>query len=97
MIIEKRNNFFGMVTKIGEIRIKASDNDKNFKRITIEMDYDSIIIIERFLKHTPELGYSNVEHYLEELLRIKANEISEQGKLRNGNKKMIKPGIKKKR
>ena len=52
--------------------------DEKFKVISVEVDYDSVGIIEKLIKQQPELGYSSVEGYLEGLFHIKENEISKE-------------------
>jgi len=54
------------------------DLDEKFKVVTVEVDYDSVAIIEELIKRQPELGCSSVKQYLERLFHIKANETSEE-------------------
>jgi len=65
---------------MGENEKKTLDmNEKGerFKVVTVEVDYDSVAIIEELIKQQPELGCSSVKQYLERLFHIKANEPSE--------------------
>lgn len=66
---------------MGENEKKTLDMDEKeekFKVISVEVDYDSVGIIEKLIKQQPGLGYSNVEGYLEGLFHIKENEISKE-------------------
>jgi len=51
--------------------------DEKFKVVTVEVDYDSVAIIEKLIKQQPELGRSSVEDYLEGLFHTKENETAE--------------------
>jgi len=73
-----------------ENKKKTSDmdeKDEKFKVVTVELDYESIGIIEKLIKQQPELGCSSVEQYLEGLFQIKENEILEDLKSEKGETK----------
>jgi len=66
---------------MGENKKNALDmdeKDEKFKVVTVEIDYDSVGIIEKLIKQQPELGCSSVEDYLEGLFQRKGNETSEE-------------------
>lgn len=72
---------------MGENKKNASDMDEKFKMVTVEIDYDSVAIIEELIKQQPELGCSSVEDYLEGLFQRKANEKLEDLKSKKGENK----------
>ena len=64
-----------------KVNVKSSlveELDEKFIVVTVEVDYDSVAIIEELIKQQPELGCSSVEDYLEGLFHTKENETSEE-------------------
>ena len=71
------------------MRITSDKDEKaeRFKVFTVEVDYESVGVIEKLIKQQPELGCSSVEDYLEGLFQIKGNEILEGLKSEKGETK----------
>ncbi len=61
-----------------ENNLDMSNIDNEFEIVSVELDNDSVKLIERYITLHPELGHTTVKQYLEGLLQKNMRKILEE-------------------